>query len=649
MLNYFNTKVNKIDTEIWPNNFDNRSEISKEEKECARYFKRKNLGGVFVLGVNPTGSGKLKRVSYTFSKCNGVKIYFILDVSKEKALQYIDNYIEQFEELNTEIIHRLLDSLLLINRINGKKSLNFPVEQYILFQSINYSILTKKEIEKFKGIKDKILFKNFTNIKGKNIYDLSRYNVQLTDNQIKAIIERLSPEYAIVVPEKETISEINKNDHLVKLNDIELEITGKELENKIFALDNEQINLVNEIRYGHRLILANPGAGKSVILLAKAFRISKIYDNDKVLVSCYNNNLAEAYNFRKYCSGIKNDENLYILTFHKLVLKILKEKLGISIGIKDFDYGLDILEKALDENNLNLRFKAIFIDEVQVFEPRWLDICYKLLKKDDENIFLIAGDLNQNVKNMSSKGQAVWQQMQCIPSDFKGRVKYIRKNYRNNAVICNYVNNQLKYMVDKMNELDMNITSDFDFTTHGTSCKLGGMVELDLEIKRLNLKSKIKAKIKEINERDGIDYSDIAIIIPFMKYSPLKYYPISWIIQALEEESVNYRTICNNDSHRTKYGEGEGVIISTIDSALGLDFKAVVLTALYPLAYVYDEKMTMINSWEDLNNKDFNIKELYFKNLRKIYTASSRARENLYILSDLPKNSPINELLNVRR
>lgn len=647
MLNIGSKEINKKYTEIWPNNFESRNEITKGEKDCARFLQRKNYDGVFVIGVNPTGKGKLKRVSYTFSNDEGIKVFYIVDAIKEKVLEYIHIYIEQFDELKTEIIYRLLNSSALINRKNGKKSLNIPLEQYIIFQGINHSRLTMKEKKKIEKYKESILFKNFIDYQGNNIYEGKKYNMKLSENQFNAVVERLSPEYAIVVTEKVQSKE---NNNVVKIydNKIELDITGDELENKIFSLDRDQIDLVNEIRYGHRLILANPGAGKSVILLAKAFKMAKLYEEDKVLVTCYNNNLAEAYNFRKLCSGVTKDKNLFILTFHKLIIKILNEKLNINITISDFDKGLDILEKALDENKIDLNFKAIFIDEVQVFEPRWLDICYKLLKNDEDSIFLIAGDLNQNVKNMSSKGKAVWQQMKLIPSDFKGRVKYIRKNYRNTSDICKYVNLQLKYMTDKMNELDMNITTDFDTTTHGTSEKSGGKIDLDLNIERSTLKNKIKSKIKDIHEKDGIDYSDIAIIIPFTKYTPIRYYPMMWIKQALDEEGIPYRIICNSEGHRNKYGEGEGVVLSTVDSALGLDFKAVVLTALYPLAYVYDTKSIVIKSWDDIANKEFNIKELYFRNLRKIYTASSRARENLYILSDLPKNSPINEILSVR-
>lgn len=637
-----------VRTRIWPTNFEIRNEFSKEEKECARYFFKNGFVENFVLGVNPTGKGKLKRISYSFSKSDGIRIFYLIDANKEKMLEYIKFYIEQLEELQEEIIYRLLNSAMLIRREKGKKSLTVPFNMYVVFQGISYSSLRLKDKKNIIDYEDKILFKNFINLKGETIYEKKRQSIILTESQCNAIVERLSPEYTIVINEKESVEKANSKIINYGVNKIQLDITGNELENKIFALDDEQINLINEIRYGHRLILANPGAGKSVILLAKAFKMSKLYEKDNVLVTCYNNNLAEAYCFRRDYSGINNDNNLFILTFHKLVLKALKEKLHLSFGINDFDKALDVFEAAVDNGKIDLEFKAIFIDEVQVFEPRWLDICYKLLKKDEENIFLIAGDLNQNVKSMSSKGKAVWQQMNQIPSDFKGRVKYIRKNYRNTYPICTYINSQLNFMTDKMKEMNIVLTDDFDVTTFGSSSKLGGKVDLKLNVNKYQFKNEIKSKIKEINKKDNIDFSDIAIIIPFKQHKTFVYYPLVWIKQALEEEGIEYRIICNDSGYKNKFDNGNGVVISTIDSALGLDFKAVVLTALYPLAYIYDNnKAIKIKSWDEIRTKEIEVKEQYFRSLRKIYTASSRAREYLYILSDIVKDSPINDFLSV--
>lgn len=43
----------------------------------------------------------------------------------------------------------------------------------------------------------------------------------------------------------------------------EMRITGDELEYRTFFLDEYQVGLVNDMGRGHRVILANPGAGKA--------------------------------------------------------------------------------------------------------------------------------------------------------------------------------------------------------------------------------------------------------------------------------------------------------------------------------------------------------------------------------------------------
>ena len=647
MYKLFKSTMEHQEVEIWPSNFENRDLFTKSEKELMREMKRSFQGGIFVAGVNPTGKGKMNRISYYLSSKFGLKTFLIIDVEKEKMFESLDVLLEVNEELEEKIFYRLLDSNVLINREGNTKSINININHYILFQNVNYNNLKSKEKKILRNYEDKILFKNFTDINGISLSKKFSEIIGISDVQEKAIIERLSPEYAIILNEKEHLVKKEKRIKIESnMNEISIDIKGDELEYKTFALDKEQINLINDIAYGHRLILANPGAGKSVILLAKAFKMCKIYDDEKVLVTCFNNNLARAYKFRSACSGFKESDNLYISTFHKVILDIAKDVLKKRYSIQEFDKALDDIENAIDNNKLNLRFKAIFIDEVQIFQPRWLDVCYKLLENSDDSIFLMAGDINQDLKNMSKKGKAVWQLTNEIPSNFRGRVKYISKNYRNKKEICDYINNQLNYMNEKIVEVGLTSLNDFEVGTSGKSDKKGGKVELALNNNKANFKKNIKKQILKLINDEKINPSEIAVIIPYKQHSRFRYYPLLWIKSALEEESIEYRIICNDVGVTSTHTDGEGVIITTIDSALGLDFSTVILTGLYPLQYIIKDKaIEKIQSWEELKLKEEEDKELYFANLRKIYTACSRARDNLYVLSDIEENTPINDFI----
>ena len=100
------------------------------------------------------------------------------------------------------------------------------------------------------------------------------------------------------------------------------------------------------------------------------------------------------------------------------------------------------------------------------------------------------------------------------------------------------------------------------------------------------------------------------------------------------------------DEHR-RYSDTRGVVLSTIDSSLGLDFKAIIVTGLYPYNYAFNEKdkPVLINSWKKINSVDDVVKNNVKLQMRKLYTACSRARDILYIVSDLKPNTPMEDLI----
>ena len=98
---------------------------------------------------------------------------------------------------------------------------------------------------------------------------------------------------------------------------------------------------------------------------------------------------------------------------------------------------------------------------------------------------------------------------------------------------------------------------------------------------------------------------------------------------------------------RKQYSATTGVVLSTIDSSLGLDFKAVIFAGLYPYNYVFGEKgkKTEIKSWSAIKKMPEEEQAKVQSQMRSIYTACSRAREVLYVLSDLNEGTPMEEIL----
>ena len=96
-----------------------------------------------------------------------------------------------------------------------------------------------------------------------------------------------------------------------------------------------------------------------------------------------------------------------------------------------------------------------------------------------------------------------------------------------------------------------------------------------------------------------------------------------------------------------RYSKTTGVVISTIDASLGLDFKAVVVAGLYPYNYYFTDNgnKVQITSWQTIRKLEQHDQEKVQIQLRKLYTACSRARDILYVLSDMRPGSPVEQLL----
>ena len=195
--------------------------------------------------------------------------------------------------MESMLYRRLLDSKALITRTGEYKILRFPYRHICMFSNQNDQTCKLSESDKAK-LSPYATFRNFMPISSKGkikrvselgifSYFRQQYDpdfAQLTDIQSRAIFERFAPEYTVVMNELEPVT-VRENSTIIP--DSELKITGQELEYRTFYLDDYQVNIVNEMGRDHRVILANPGAGKSVLLLSKAFKYASMYKATWVL------------------------------------------------------------------------------------------------------------------------------------------------------------------------------------------------------------------------------------------------------------------------------------------------------------------------------------------------------------------------------
>lgn len=645
---------------LWPKDFAKKEHISQGEKALLRNASRNFKEGHFAVNIDPVRmSTSAVKMGLYLSPSDGLVTFSLYNGEIDSNM--VNNYILYVKMVEDKIYERLIDSKVLIVRTGEYKVLRFPYKHMILFPDVSVDRIQMADEQKAQ-LAEYASFMFFHPIdstgKEKHLKDLrifeyirKEYNPNfksISEIEQKAIFERLAPEYTVVMNEVEQVK-------VPVVNTIHTEeemlITGDELEYKTFFLDEYQVGIVNDMGRGHRVVLANPGAGKSVLLLSKAFKYAGMYKESNILLTCYNSNLADSYCFKRSCANFGEGSNLHIMTFHKLVKKIyeecLHEKCDSNIATpKEIQKCIDLVKSG----QLKLRFKAIFIDEVQIFDPQYLELCYLLLEDAEDNVFLMAGDLNQTVRKKSHRGDVPWKKIAGVQLDFTGRVRYIKKNYRNSKAIGMYLCKMLEHMNNRMTMLDMINFKEFEYDSFEIGENKTLAMKIITGINRMPITEQTVAAIKEIATKYNVSYSDIAILFPYKQHKLIKYYFLYWLETALDNADIPYSLITaslDETFDRKRYSETNGVILSTIDSSLGLDFKAVIVTGLYPYNYVFGDNYykKTISSWRTIKEMPDDDRDQVQSQMRSIYTACSRAREVLYVLSDLTEGTPMEEIL----
>ena len=642
---------------LWPTDAEKVTSLTKAQKFLAKQAK-KQLSGWFFADIDPLGMAtERNHMGMCIIPAMGLLSFSIIDGDTDSSFFESSNIVKQMIEKRMH--ERLLESAMLITSDGTKKILKFPYKHIIIFpEGIGTALndLTADKVDDLSKYVSIGFFKKLNNSDSDLKEWFSDVNIaydpefnELSERECIAIMQKLSPEYTVVFREKES-AEAKKSSQV--FSEAEYSITGEEIEYRSYMLDEEQVKIVNDVGFGHRVMLANAGAGKSVLLLSKAFKYANLHKDSRVLLTCYNNNLADAYVFKKQCARFYGKNNLYIMTFHALVKKLYKDVLKVSLpGEFPSETEIKQLLQYVTDGRVETRFKAIFIDEAQIFDPLYLDLCYALYEKTEDGVFLLSGDLNQTVRSQSRRGDAPWKKMKTQRLDFTGRVKYIKKNYRNSKQISDYLNQMLNYMNRHLLELSLIDNKEFEYDLFGEGSREGIALEVKTHINRMNIQSEIVNTIQEICSKYSVGYTEIGILFPYKKNSQLKYFIMQWIKDALNEHGIPFSIITTDETgHKDRYSDVNGISLSTIDSSLGLDFKAVILCGLFPYNYVYSDnlKPKKLSTWKNIKSFSDSEKEAVAMQIRKIYTGCSRARDILYVLSDLDANSPVEDVLTQR-
>lgn len=501
-------------------------------------------------------------------------------------------------------------------------------------------IPTLQEINQF--INKKCIHSNFYNnllqskISILELLDTKEECCTISNEMMPDIINRVAPEY--------TIPQIRSNNYEEKYSSVEDAYFGDmDRAYTAYLLDENQINYINKIKKGNQLIIACAGSGKSIILISKCFKVASLNPDKKFLITGYNRNLVSYFKWLIDSAGFSTN-NVECLTFHKLCIKLLMDNnIRLPVTIKnDYSNLLYSVIQNINNKKITNKYSGIFIDEVQMFDPEWYKVCYQLLenKHNDEHFFVICGDKSQSIKKSIKSGKAPWQGHGEYYPNFRGKSFPIETNYRNSIQINNYIKHFTDYAQKYAELLKIDINEDSDIFLRGKAIHQG----LDLKIVDVKYKTSeaeavcILNQIIDIHDNYHIPYNSIAVICFNRKYNYMKnwkechYRPIELLRKKMNEYNIPYSLLMSGeDEYAVSYANITGVPLVTMESALGLDFKAVILCGLRPIGeHDKTKSINYIKNNIDVENDE--ISEAYNKNINILYMACARAKDILRIV-----------------
>lgn len=641
--------------EIYPEKYE-QLELTSNEKSFMRTLGRA-LEGVapcyYVLHINPrkkeVGGGRPELFNLLICDMGAILFQFkeTINVNEAKLnIEMLSNPIlHVYDRLDIDIHDRLIQSRHLIN---NNDELIFAYNICFVFPNIESGqVIGILNVDAKNFCRKHIIFKDDIQKIRKEGGDvikqyLSSKNL-IREDDVDKIFQRLCPEITIprkfILDDNEGTATIDKG------------IDGSDRSVLSYRLDSSQINIINRIKKGDQLILACAGSGKSVLLISKCFKLASLNPSEKFLITCYNRNLNNYYQWAIAQAGFL-EANVKCQTFFGLISTLLDNNIQKPLGGGDqneyFESLFRAANDALAKGKIKERFTGIFIDEIQIFKPAWYQFCFNLLKNKnpEHHFFIIAGDKSQDIKNNIKSGKAPWQGGGANYPEYRGKTLPIEINYRNSKPINDAVDRFVEAAKKFGTEIGVDLTSDPELFLRGTAYRQGN-IPVIAELRNYSNEGEATAicnAVKDLIENKGFSEVDIAIILYNSKH---KYAGIGWETRYYQLlpyiRNIFYRekwedpaVLIQGESDGVTYGSRRGVTITTIEGSLGLDFKAVILAGLRPLGS--HEGVRTLN---DCRHSNLEKLEAYKKNINFIYTGCTRAKDELTIILSAKKGESI--------
>jgi superfamily I DNA and RNA helicase len=374
------------------------------------------------------------------------------------------------------------------------------------------------------------------------------------------------------------------------------------------TLDAQQEREATKLGSGHRLLNGVAGSGKTIILLSRARELAKI-EGKRILLVCFNITLA-AY-LRSLLHKDDNNpqcQNVDVMHFHDWAQSIMGNLPNLNVvndAGEDFDYvmGTKLLEK-IQGMPVESKWDCILIDEAHTFDPSWFKCCVSALKDPEDSDLLVVYDGNQRLYN---KEKFTWS---SVGIRAIGRSKSFKKNYRNTQEILTAAWS----VVEGIQTVEGETTDDIEanIVKPDTALRTGKRPVSYLSESRSIEAANVVCLIKSLLQKK-YQPEDIAIIY---RNNGIRNQPaFQDLREELKQENIDSYWVTKNKDTKLNYStKTPGVRILTAQSALGLEFKVVIIIWLEQFADCYNTEVLSSSIAR-----------------RLLYVAMTRATEELYL------------------
>jgi len=338
------------------------------------------------------------------------------------------------------------------------------------------------------------------------------------------------------------------------------------VEDELKVLDRRQEALAKTLGEGHRVIRGVAGSGKTLVLTYRANLLARRFPDNRILVTCFNRSLAGLLRRQLH------HRNVTVATLDKL-MSDARRRAGNDVADYSGHPRDELARLALDalgkHPNAVDRFDHVLVDEAQDFPTEALRFAVNLLLPGSESLLVVA-DNAQNIYGTRSTWKAAG-------INAVGRTRKLDTSYRNTREILEYAHEFVIAGGDLRVDNDEDADDETVVILPRFSVRSG---PLPLFLHLSTPQAEVLAIADHCRKRldEGVPPSDIAVL-----YGSTITAGFNWpnaIRSVFRDRGIPVFWLNDPDCKPNRDHAGEDtskVVLSTIHSAKGLEFRHVVL------------------------------------------------------------------------